>query len=217
MSDTPSKDPHHPHDKFFKAVFKQPEHVREILEAVAPEVLLRSLQLGTLRLSDASFVDEQLAEHFADIVLSCDAADRSNSVVISMLLEHKSYVPDYAPLQLMRYQQNGWTQQVRQRNPMPVPIIPVLFYHGEDTWPLKSWPEYLHGWDDAFEPYTPNGGYVLVDLSEMDDEQIMHFRSGFLKNALMMMKHRKEREFLLENLVLIFNLWRLKGFRRACV
>lgn len=105
----------------------------------------------------------------------------------------------------MRYQQNGWTQQVRQRNPMPVPIIPVLFYHGEDTWPLKSWPEYLHGWDDAFEPYTPNGGYVLVDLSEMDDEQIMHFRSGFLKNALMMMKHRKEREFLLENLVLIFN------------
>jgi hypothetical protein len=44
-----------------------------------------------------------------------------------------------------------------------------------------------------------------VDLSGLSDERIMQFRSGFLKTALLLMKHRKEREFLLENLVLIFN------------
>ena len=205
MSQSESKDPHHPHDKFFKAVFKQPEHVQEILEAVAPEALLRALQLHTLRVTDASFVDEQLAEHFADIVLHCDTADSNPSAYISMLLEHKSYVPAFVPLQLMRYQQNGWTQQVRQPTPMPVPILPVLFYHGEETWPMKFWPEYLHGWNNAFEPYTPRGGYILVDLSELSDERIMRFRSGFLTTALLLMKHRKEREFLLENLALIIN------------
>jgi len=44
-----------------------------------------------------------------------------------------------------------------------------------------------------------------VDLSGLSDERIMQFRSGFLKTALLLMKHRKEREFLLDNLVLIFN------------
>ncbi len=205
MSQSESKDPHHPHDKFFKAVFKQPEHVREILEAVAPEAVLSALRLDTLRLSDASFVDEQLAEHFADIVLHCDTADSNPSAYISMLLEHKSYVPAFVPLQLMRYQQNGWTQQVRQPTPMPVPILPVLFYHGEETWPMKFWPEYLHGWNNAFEPYTPRGGYILVDLSALSDERITRFRSGVLTTALLLMKHRKEREFLLDNLVFIFN------------
>ncbi len=205
MSQPDNKSPHHPHDKFFKAVFKQPEHVQEILEAVAPEALLQSLRLETLNPSDASFVDEQLAEHFADIVLQCQTTDGDIPATLTMLMEHKSYVPVYAPLQLMRYQVNVWTEQVRQPKPQPTPVIIVLFYHGDEDWPKKSWSEYLRPRHEAFEPYTPQVGYILVDLSGLSDERIMQFRSGFLKTALLLMKHRKEREFLLDNLVLIFN------------
>ncbi len=35
-------------------------------------------------------------------------------------------------------------------------------------------------------------GADLVDLSETPDECIVSFRSGFLKTALLLMKHRKE-------------------------
>ena len=55
---------------------------------------MRALRLDTLRLGDASFVDEQLAGHFADIVLHCDASEDGASATISELLEHKSYVSD---------------------------------------------------------------------------------------------------------------------------
>jgi hypothetical protein len=36
----------------------------------------------------------------------------------------------------------------------------------------------------AFEPYTPQVGYIPVVFSQMSDERIMQFRSGFLKIAL---------------------------------
>jgi predicted transposase YdaD len=60
--------PHHPDDRLFKALFKQPAHVREILESCLPKKLLAVLNLETLRISDTSFVDPQLAEDFADVV-----------------------------------------------------------------------------------------------------------------------------------------------------
>ncbi len=37
----------------------------------------------------------------------------------------------------------------------------------------------------AFEPYTPQVGYIPVVFSQMSDERIMQFRSGFLKTALL--------------------------------
>lgn len=37
----------------------------------------------------------------------------------------------------------------------------------------------------AFEPYTPLVGYIPVVFSQMSDERIMQYRSGFLKTALL--------------------------------
>jgi hypothetical protein len=39
----------------------------------------------------------------------------------------------------------------------------------------------------------------------MSDKDIRRFRSGFLKTALLLMKHRRERAYLLKNLPEIFN------------
>ncbi len=43
------------------------------------------------RLTDANFVDEKLAEHFANIVLECNAhGEDPASALICLLLEHKA-------------------------------------------------------------------------------------------------------------------------------
>ncbi len=205
MYSTDPGSPRHPHDKFFKAVFSNAAYVREILEAQAPDTILQTLRLDTISHTNVSFVDEQLDEHFADVVLECHSGDYRHSATVSLILEHKSSVPGFAPLQLMRYQINGWRHQIRQDNPRPTPIIPVLFYHGEESWHYKAWPQFLHGWHDAFEQFTPKGEYILVDLSEMSDEHIMKLRSRFLITALLLMKHRKEKDYLLQNLPKVFN------------
>lgn len=87
---------HQPHDKLFKALFKTPAHVQEVLNACAPQALLDVLLLDSLRVTDASFVDPNLAGGIADIVLECQTSSGSRAF-ISFILEHKSTVPRHAP------------------------------------------------------------------------------------------------------------------------
>ncbi|MEK7257617.1 MAG: Rpn family recombination-promoting nuclease/putative transposase [Bacteroidota bacterium] len=190
--------PTHPHDLIFRVMIKNPNHAREILEAKAPKELLAILKLDTLRLSDTSYVDETLAEQIADVVLLCDT-DEDEPVQISYILEHKSFVPSYAPYQHMHYQDRAWGRQIQTKGMHPMPSVPVVFFHGKEKWTIKPWSHYLRGWRKKFAPYTPPGGCIFIDLSEMTDEEIKLFRYGFLIAVLLLMKHRFEAEYLLDN------------------
>ncbi len=185
-------------DKLFKETFSRPEFAKELLLRRAPPELLATLQLDTLELTNASFVDKELAEHFADLVFNCRTSSDEEAKV-SFLLEHKSYAPPNPPLQIICYQANGWRQQIKSKL-KPAPIIPVMFYHGIEPWKELPWKDYLVGMAPAFEPYTPEGRYILIDLTDLSDDEILQFRYGFLKTVLLMMKHRLEREYMLENL-----------------
>src|ERR1700712_2297198 len=90
------------HDKFFKENFSKKEIAAEFLQTIFPETLKAVIDLASLELSNASFVDEELAENFADLVYLADYQGNTK-VQISLLLEHKSFKDDYPHLQLMRY------------------------------------------------------------------------------------------------------------------
>ncbi len=203
MENPKKKSPHHPHDKLFKAVFKHPNHARVLLEARLPEPLLHHLDLSTLRLADAARVDSNLKEDFSDVQLVCNSR-KGTPVEIPLLLEHKSNKPPYPPFQFMHYQDGIWAMQIRTKGVNPTPIVPVLFYHGAEEWEPKPWKDYLEGWDEVFAPFTPPGGCIYISLTGMSDEEIKGFRYGFLVTSLLLMKHRLERDYLLENLVKIF-------------
>ncbi|MCC6725286.1 MAG: Rpn family recombination-promoting nuclease/putative transposase [Saprospiraceae bacterium] len=191
-------------DKLFKETFSRLEYARELLLRCAPPDLIDSLQLDTLELTNASFVDNELAEHFADLVFNCQT-NGNKSAKVSFLMEHKSYLPPNPPFQILNYQINGWRQQLKSKL-KPAPILPIVFYHGREQWTELPWKSYLAGMEAAFEPFTPAGKYMLIDLSALSDDAIRQFRHGFLKTVLLLMKHRYERDYLLENLtsILIF-------------
>lgn len=189
-----SNKPHHPADRLFKAVFKNADNVRELLAAKLPVELLAVLDLNTIRITDASYVDERLSEDFSDVVMLCDTRS-GETVSIPFILEHKSYLPAHPPSQVMHYQDRVWQQQIRDSTLALTPVVPIMFYHGQEEWIVKPWSAYLKGWQEVFQPFTPTGGYIFIDLSGMPDEEITTFRSGFLKTALLLMKHRLERAF----------------------
>jgi hypothetical protein len=112
------------------------------------------------------------------------------------------WIDDYPPTGPKRMDKK---QLLLEKGRKPAPIIPVLFYHGKDEWKVRPWKDYLDGWDEAFSPYTPSGGYLFIDLSILPDEEIRSFRSAFLKTALLLMKHRLERDYLLTNLDEVIN------------
>jgi hypothetical protein len=78
-----------PHDKFFKETFSIKKNVIDFLQGTFPPEILKKLDLSTLTQDNNSYIDEELKEHFSDIVYTCFCKDKE--LRITLLFEHKSY------------------------------------------------------------------------------------------------------------------------------
>ena len=183
---------HHVHDKFFKAVFSQPDIAAALIENLFPAELTAILQLESLELTADSYVDDDLTAHFADLVYLCQLQD-TGPVQIALILEHKSYPEPQIHFQLLRYMLNHWQQNLKAEEPL-VPIIPVLIYHGSSRWQYTSLESQLTSQHPALSRYVPEFDYVLIDLSLLSDERIAAFKNQFLKLSTMLMKYESRRK-----------------------
>ena len=77
------------HDKFFRITFPRLDVIQSFIEEILPEEYRDKINLGSLRLSNSSFIDEELSEHLADLVYHAEYAGKPAK--ISLLFEHKSY------------------------------------------------------------------------------------------------------------------------------
>ena len=177
-----------PHDKLFKAVFSEPDVVASLIEDLFPPELAQSLDTSTLALANGSFVDEELAEHFADLVFDCQTTDET-PFQLALLLEHKSYTAPNIHLQLLRYLTNRWQEDIAHERPW-TPILPVVIYHGAARWKQDSLTSRLAGMTNALQRFVPEFDYLLVDLSGLPDERIIRFRNTFLRTTAFLFKWR---------------------------
>ena len=191
-----------PHDQFFKAAFSQKDVAVDYISQFLPDSFTKYLNLNKLKLDNTSYVDKKLKEHFADIVYSCPYG-KNGEVKISFLFEHKSTPPKVPYLQLLRYQLEIWSEQEKQKQDL-TPIIPILFYHGREKWVKRPFASYFQGIDEFIEIYIPQMDYILTDLSNWTDDQILNLKAGFLVNTILLFKHSKDKEYLFEHTSRLF-------------
>ncbi len=172
-----------PHDKFFKSTFSIKEVAQDYIEQFLPKEVSNSLNLNTLEHSDTSYVDNALSEHFSDIVYHCESKG-SEPIRISLLFEHKSYVPQYPHLQLLRYLVNAWENDLKDKKILTV-TIPIILYHGQRKWHYKPFNKYFKLPNEKLTKYIPNFDYHLSDLSNYSDENLLQLKAGFLINTLL--------------------------------
>jgi predicted transposase YdaD len=60
-----------PHDRFAKTVMSNLDNAKDFFFGVLPPDLKRCLDLDALELDTDSYVDDDLAEFFSDIVYTC--------------------------------------------------------------------------------------------------------------------------------------------------
>lgn len=77
-----------PHDALFKAAFRDPDAARSLLHVALPREVLEALELSTLRLTEGSFVNDELRERFADLLLEVTSC--GEPTLLHVLVEHKS-------------------------------------------------------------------------------------------------------------------------------
>ena len=157
-------------------------------------------------MSPNSYVDEKLEEHISDLNYLCNwksKGEKTSKVRISFLLEHKSYLPKYPHLQLLRYLLQAWEQDMEEKRSLTL-TIPIILYHGKKKWKHRKFEDYFDLPDEKLKQFIPNFEYLLTDLSKSSDEELLGLGSDFLANTLLVLKHSWDANYILNNTHKIF-------------
>ena len=194
------------HDQLFKLVVGKKEAAKEVLQLTLPATIVQELDLESLELQNDKYVDENLKEFLADLVFSCRTKKKGKRVLISFILEHKSYVEPLPHVQLLQYLLNAYKRQLEQdkRRKKLTPVIPLVFYHGKQQWEVARFQDSFHLPNAEFGRYIPHFHYDLLDLSRLPDKKIQQLETQFLVGALMVMKHWYDQAYLLQQTEEIF-------------
>ena len=158
-----------PHDTF-RQMFAQPEVAADFLHNYLPPAVRDQLDLSTVELQQDSFVDDELREHFADLLFHVSLHNGDIAFVYA-LLEHKSQPEPLVAFQLLRYMVRIWERSQRDEGALPL-IIPIVVYHGEQKWRVPhSFSELFTG-PEALRGYWPDFAYALTDLSAYSDDEL---------------------------------------------
>jgi len=176
-----------PHDKYFKQLFSQKAEMREFLAHGLPQVA-KFLDLSTLQLDTTSYIDKKLNVGFSDLVYNC-RYNQNIEIKICLLFEHKSYIVNNPYLQLLGYMLKIWEQNIKQGEKL-MPVVPILFYHGNDEWDYQTFENYFSELDADLKKYLPTFKYEQVNTINWTDEQIQKmFSLVSLKIGVLVMKH----------------------------
>ncbi|HDY3423433.1 TPA: Rpn family recombination-promoting nuclease/putative transposase [Escherichia coli] len=188
-----------PHDAAFRSFLANPDVARDFLELHLPAEYRQLCDLSTLKLEPATFVEPDLHQYASDILWSVKTTGGEDGYVYT-LIEHQSTENLYMPFRMLRYSVAAMQRHLEQHKRLPL-VIPVLFYHGE-----RSPYPYSMNWLDCFENpalaakiYTKP--FPLVDITVVDDDEIMNHRR--MAALTLLMKHIRQRDMLmcLDNLV----------------
>jgi hypothetical protein len=193
------------HDNIFKRAFSVPAHAAGELVSVLPSALSARLDMSSLLLEPASFIDADMAQHHADLLFSARLAGHHSFVYF--LFEHQSAPDDLMPWRVLTYQQRIWAAWLREeptRKKLP-PIITIVVHHGERGWTA---PRRFHELVDGLEkltdlrPYVPDFELVIDDLTTTGDESL-HRRplAAFPKVTLWLLRDGRSMDAFLEHLV----------------
>lgn len=209
----------HPHNNLFEKVMELKEAVIALVHHFLPKNIVQELDLSTLKQEHDSFITEELTPFLSDTIYSCKW--KGKKTFLSFLFEHKSKyeLPD---LQLMSYTISGYKKQAlqwqastktikRQKGKQPKSekytpnlILPVLFYHGRETWQDKTFADLFDLPNEHFSAYIPAQKYFLINLAQHPDDKLETIEMKILLGMLLLFKHKGDKEYVLKNFRKIF-------------
>ncbi len=197
--------PHQPHTKFFEAVFSNMTVAKDLIEQFLPPKLVSKLHTNQLRIEKGSYLTKELQRLYSDVVYECPYGKGKKKIKLQFLMEHKSIPEPFPYAQFLSYETRIWNKQKEEKKPL-TPIIPILFYHGEKKWKHRKFEEMFDGIDDEIRPFLPSFEYYLIDLANFSDQEILNLRFSFLINTLLTFKHYRDKNYIFENIELVFSL-----------
>lgn len=181
-----------PHDAVFKKMMTHPEIAQDFLKIHLPESLCKLCDLTTLKLESTTFIEDDLKTYYSDVLWSLKT--REGEGYIYCVIEHQSTAVPHMAFRLMRYATAAMQHHLDSGNKTLPLVIPMLFYHGEQS----PYPFSLNWLDEFDDPHLARRLYTeafpLVDITIISDDEIMqHKRIALLE---LMQKHIRDRDLM---------------------
>ena len=193
-----------PHDQLFKATFSLASEAEAFIKKFLPKWLSEGIDFDTFENISGAFTDEELEETLSDIVYKANWKNDEGGIQISFLYEHKSQGKPLDVYQLKGYVDRGYERQQRNKEAFH-PIIPVIIHHDKTPWVKRNFHDLFELPDDNLRKYIPYFAYEVVDLYQITDEFLEDIPGSiFLRSTFLMFKHKKENQFIVDNIEEIF-------------
>ena len=186
------------HDGFFRKLMSERQTTQDYLTTFLPEELKAAIDFETLEQDTESYVDEQLKASMSDVVFKADTK-QGFGINFCFLFEHKSYIDDKAPFQILHYISSAMLKRAVNKEPQRL-IIPILFYHGQAPWDYESIADKFSALDEELKVYLPRFDYLFHNYQATPDKQIKQASNPKLTAALIAMKHFYEQGYLLKQM-----------------
>ena len=188
---------HQPHDKYVRAMLQSRVIVMQIIELVLPKHVFDLLDLRTIKLTNASFINEQLQINLADVCYEGQTKS-SEPIRICLLFEHKSngVVPTYE--QFNRYITNVWVEDRKQGRSLTL-SIPILIAHGSTPVFKESPVTLFPNVPEDLLQFVPSFNYLILDTALLTEETIENLKFYALRNVLLALKYSRDENYLREN------------------
>ena len=180
-----------PHDATFRQFLANPDVARDFMMLHLPAELRALCDLTTLKLESGTFVEDDLRQYASDILWSMKTTTGDDGY-IHLLLEHQSSADKNMAFRQLRYAVAAMQRHLEAGHKKLPLVIPVLFYHGSRSpYPFSTnWLDCFSNPEQAGKVYTT--GFPLVDVTVIDDDEIMNHRR--MAALTLLMKHIRQRD-----------------------
>ncbi len=177
------------------------EVAEDYITQFLPPKIVQGLHLQTLTLDNTTYTTSDLSEYFADVVWHCVYGKKKEPLKTVFLFEHKSFVPQYPHVQILRYMLEIWEMAIKNKESLPL-VIPIVVYHSKSKkrWVKKPFEKYFKDVDENLRGFIPTFDYQLTDLNTMDEETAMNLKVGLLLHTFMTLKYGSDKSYILSNL-----------------
>jgi predicted transposase/invertase (TIGR01784 family) len=174
-----------PHDRFTRSSMSHPKIAEEFFKKHLPEKIKKSLDFSSIKLEKESYIDDNLKQKIADLLYSVNFDGQPGFLYI--LFEHASKSDPLLPFRMLKYMIAIMDSHLKTTKTRKLPLVyPLILYTGEKP--------YAHSMDffdlfpieeKALAKETLLSPYHLVDLTQVSDEELKHYRMfGMMARAL---------------------------------
>ena len=178
-------------DRSAKWLLENTENLRGLLEIIASDIV-ECLDFSKVEIKRTTFIPDNLREQESDLVYLLPFRDKENTgaaseVLVYILLEHQSTVDRTMGFRLLFYMCQIWDSQRREfmaknlskREWRFQPIIPIIFYTGDQKWETFPSLETLMDLPEALNRFVPKFDALLLDVKREADETLLQSNHPF--------------------------------------